>query len=216
MIKPDKNKQDLFFCVAKSLIGTIPLCGTAINEIINLTVSDLRMNRIYDFLIYLNDKIEDQKERIDHFQQNIKSEEGLDIFEEGIIQASRAISNERKKRLAYLVANSLTSNELKYAESRKLLNIYNELTDPEIIWLIYYSLNPVLGKGPHSLWVEKHPDVLKPISKEIGVSKEQLEKGALQDSYRLTLCRLNLTKKNGNTTTITTLGQLMIRYIDDK
>ena len=43
-----------------------------------------------------------------------------------------------------LTGKKQESNEveekLKYEEARKVLNLYRELTDPEIIWLIYYSL----------------------------------------------------------------------------
>ena len=114
------------------------------------------------------------------------------------------------------MANSLSAEELKYSEARKLLNIYSELTDPEIIWLIFYSLNPVFGEGPHSDWVDKHPDVLKPISRVMGAPQEQHERGALQDSYKLTLSRLGLTTEKGRTTSLTTLGRLMVRYIADE
>jgi hypothetical protein len=216
MSQLDTNTRDRLVSAAKSTAGALPFIGTFVGEIIDSVIPGLRIERVVDFLKSLDERVGNLDDKLDRFQRSLKSEEGLDIFEEGIIQASRAVSGERKKRLAYLVANSLASEELKYAESRKLLSIYNELTDPEIIWLIYYSLNPVLGKGPHSEWVDRHPEVLKPISRGMGAPQEQHERGALQDSYKLTLSRLGLTTEKGRTTSLTTLGRLMVRYITNE
>ncbi len=212
----DTNTRDRLVSAAKSATGALPFVGTLVGEVIDSVIPGLRIERVVSYLKALDERVGALDEKLENFQNSLKSEEGLDIFEEGIIQASRAVSEERKQRLAHLVANSLSVDQLKYAESRKLLNIYNELTDPEIIWLIYYSLNPVLGKGPHSDWVDNHPDVLKPISREMGAPQEQHERGALQDSYKLTLSRLGLTTEKNRTTSLTTLGRLMVRYITDE
>ncbi|NKC15643.1 MAG: hypothetical protein GKR94_26640 [Gammaproteobacteria bacterium] len=216
MSQLDTNTRDRLVSAAKSAAGALPFIGTFVGEIIDSVIPEVRIERVVGFLKSLDERVGNLDDKLDRFQQSLKSEEGLDIFEEGVIQASRTVSEERKKRLAYLVVNSLASEELKYAESRKLLSIYNELTDPEIIWLIYYSLNPVLGKGPHSEWVDQHPEVLKPISREMGAPQEQHERGALQDSYKLTLSRLSLTTEKGRTTSLTTLGRLMVRYITNE
>lgn len=216
MNKLDINSRDRLASAAKSAAGALPFVGTLVGEVIDSVIPALRLERVASFLKELDERVGCIDSRLNQFQNNLKTEEGLDIFEEGILQASRAVSEERKTRLARLVANSLSSEQLKHAESRKLLNIYNELTDPEIIWLIYYSLNPVLGKGPHSEWVEKHPDVLNPISREMSAPREQHERGALQDSYKLTLSRLGLTAERNRTTSLTTLGRLMVRYITNE
>jgi hypothetical protein len=78
-------------------------------------------------------------------------------------------------------------------------------------------LNPVIGKGPHSEWIEKHPEILKPISRVMGAPQEQRERAALQDSYKATLLRLGLTTEERNkTTSITTLGRMLVSYISDE
>ena len=168
MSELDTNNRDQLASVAKSVAGALPFVGTMVGEVIDSVIPGLRIERVVNFLKAIDERVGAIDEQLANFQNNLKDEEGLDIFEEGIIQASRAISEERKLRLARLVVNSLSAEQLKYSEGRKLLNIYNELTDPEVIWLIYYSLNPVMGKGPHSDWVDKHPDILKPISREMG------------------------------------------------
>lgn len=210
----DTNIRDRLISAAKSAVGALPFVGTLVGEVIDSVIPKLRIERIVGFLKHLDKRVSGLEE-VERLRKNLESKEGLDIFEEGMIQASRAVSEERKERLAHIIAHALSGKKLKYAEARKLLNIYSELTDPEIIWLILYSLKPMCGKGPHSDWVDKHPDVLKPISRLTGVSQEQHERGALQDSYKLTLSRLGLTTEKGNRTSLTTLGWLMVRYITD-
>lgn len=212
----EPNARDRLVSVAKGAAGALPIVGSIVAEILDSVVPNLRFERVVSFLKTLDERVGCINERLANFERNLKTVEGLDLFEEGIIQASRAVSEERKQRLARLVARSLSAEELKYAESRKLINLYNELTDPEVVWLIYYSLHPVLGKGPHSDWVEKHPDILKPIRREMGASQEQHERGALQDSYKSTLLRLGLTIERNNTTSMTILGRLLVRYITDE
>lgn len=216
MSELDTNNRDRLTSVVKSAAGALPFVGTVVGEVIDSVIPGLRIERVVNFLKAIDERVGAIDEQLANFQNNLKDEEGLDIFEEGIIQASRAVSEERKLRLARLVANSLSAEQLKYSEGRKLLNIYNELTDPEVIWLIYYSLNPVMGKGPHSDLIDKHPDILKPISREMGAPQEQHERAALQDSYKETLSRLGLTTEKNRSTSLTTLGRLLVRYINDE
>ena len=212
----EPNTRDRLVSIAKGTAGALPFVGTMIGETLDSVIPNLRIERVVSFLKAIDERVGDIEGKLVNFEKNIKTEEGLDIFEEGFIQASRAVSEERKQRLAHLVAKTLSSDELKYAESRKILNLYNELTDPEIIWLIYYSLNPVMGAGPHSNWIEQHPDILMPISRESRAPQEQREKAALQDSYKLTLSRLGLTTEKGRTTILSPLGRLLVKYITDE
>lgn len=201
--------------VVDSVVSIVPIVGPPVSKAMN-SIALLRNERAIIFIKALTSKLEFLEERFERFQTNLESQEGLDILQEGILQATRAVSDDRKQRIASLVANSLSAEQLKYAEARKLLNIYNELTDPEIIWLIFYSLNPVMGNGPHSEWMDQHSDVLDPISRSSNAPQEQLERGALQDSYKLTLTRLGLIQEKGRTQSITALGRLLVRYIHDE
>ncbi|WP_201529452.1 hypothetical protein [Psychrobacter frigidicola] len=172
------------------------------------------------FLQALDLKVSQIDEKFEYFKVNLASEECIDLLEEGMLQASRSISRERKERLASILGKSLGEETLKYEESKKILNIFRELTDPEVIWLIYYSLEPGLGQGPRYDLVQQYPEILHPISKTFTglneqLENEQLEKAALQDSHKDTLLRLGLIQRNGDTTSMTTLGEMIIKYIKD-
>ncbi len=212
----ETNSRDRLVSVAKAAAGALPFIGSLVAETLDAVVPNLRFERVVGYLKALEGKVVCLDNRISFFEKNLGTEEGLDIFEEGIIQASRSISEERKERLARLVAKSLSAEEIKYEEGRKLLNLYRELTDPEIVWLIFYSLNPVHGKGPHSEWMEKHPEILNPVSREMNAPQEQHESAALQDSYKATLLRLGLTEERNRTTSLTTLGRMLVSYISDE
>lgn len=216
MTELDPNSRDRLVSVAKGAAGALPFVGSIVSEVLDSVIPGLRFDRVVTFLRTLEEEVRKIDERLTIFEANLKSEQGLDLFEEGIIQAARGVSEERKARLARLVARSLSAEDLAYAECRKLLNLYRELTDPEIVWLIFYSMNPTLGPGPHADWVAQHPEILRPISREMGAPREQHERAALQESYKQTLIRLGLTSQDNRTTHITILGRLLVRYIEDR
>lgn len=210
------NSRDQLVSVTKAVAGAFPFVGALVAETLDAVVPNLRFDRVVCFLKTLEDRVTCLDNKMLSFEKNLGTEQGLDIFEEGMIQASRSVSEERKDRLARLVAKSLTADEVKYEESKKLLNIYRDLTDPEIVWLIFYSLNPTLERGPHTKWMEKHPEILNPISRQLGVPQEQQERAALQDSYKATLLRLGLTEERNGSTGLTMLGRMLVAYISDE
>lgn len=211
----EPTSQDRLASVAKGVVGACPLIGSLAAEVIGALIPHQRLDRVVEFLRNLDAEISRLDSRLENFEKNVATSEGLDLMEEGLMQASRSVSSERKARLARIVGRSLTSDEIKYEESRKLLNLYRDLTDPEILWLLYYSLNPVIGAGPHRDLVNAHPEVLKPISREIGVPQEQIDRAALQDSYKNTLLRFGLLEMQGQSHQISSLGRLLVRYIQE-
>lgn len=209
------NRRDRLVSVAKATAAAVPYVGGVISELLTETIPELRFDRVVIFIRELDEEIRRLGTRLERFEQNLRSEQGIDLFEEGVLQASRSVSAEGKRRLARLVARSLAGEELEYEQARSLLNLYRDLTDPEIIWLLFYSMDPVLGPGPHSEWIEQHPDVLKPISKEMGAPQEQHERAAMQDLWKQNLERFGLVRPRGKSMTITTLGRMLVRRIQD-
>jgi hypothetical protein len=207
------KKRDRLVSAAKGLTGVLPFVGTMVCELLDTVIPDLRFERVVSYLKIVGEEVGDLSVRLESFEKSIKTEEGIDIFEEGIIQASRAVSHDRKSRLARLIAKSLSAEKLKYEESRKILNIYTELTDPEIVWLIYYSLNPAMGNGPDADYREKHPDILMPARLCLSSTQNEIDHAAIQESYKSTLRRLGLITNESSLTRLTSLGHLLISYI---
>ena len=210
----DRNRTDTLVSLAKSVFGTCPIIGSIASETLAVLIPEQRSDRIVTFIKKLDEKVSTLNTQVDIIQSNIENPEGLDIFEEGMIQSTRAVSKSRIEELASIIANSLSQERLKYAEARKLLNIFRELTDPEILWLLYYSEDPFSQSEFHKRLQHENPDVLELVIEETGMSQEEIDKGAIQDSYRETLARLDLLEYNGPSFRITPLGDLLIRYID--
>lgn len=214
MSELDANNLDRLTSVAKGVVGACPFIGPLASEAIGHLIPNQRLDRVVQFLRELEYEVRQVDSRLVNVESSLRTPEGLDLLEEGLIQAARAISRERQERLARLIGRALTEEKVKYAESKKLLNLFRELTDPEVLWLIYYSTNPTLGSEFHKQLIEENPDVLKPVSREMGAPQEQIDRGALQDSYKSTLLRLGLVKEHGQSLQTSALGGLLVRYIE--
>lgn len=210
----DETSKDRLVSVAKGVVGACPIIGPLVGEAIGILIPNQRLDRVVEFLGALEVEVGELGGRLENLERSLRSSEGLDILEEGLVQASRSVATERKERVARLVARSLTGEEIKYEESRKLLNIFRDLTDPELLWLVYYSMSPTLGPGQASDFAAKHPEVLDPVSRETGAPQEQIDRAALQDSYKNTLVRFGLIEPRRNSHVITSLGRLMVRYTE--
>lgn len=210
----DTTRTDVAAALARGLAGACPFIGGLIAEAVNHLIPNQKLDRVVEWLRLLDAKVQALDSGFARAQERLRCPEGLDLLEDSLVQASRAISDARRKQIANLLAKSLTQEELKHAEAKKLLNLVRELTDAELILLLFYSEPPHLRSQWHSDFMAKHPEVLRPASREIGIPQEEIERGALQDSYRNTLVRLGLLREQGTGLDLSSLGRLLLRYIN--
>ena len=130
-------------------------------------------------------------EAADGITDRLRNEHFADLLEEGIRQAARSLSDDRRQYLAALIVNGLSTQNIEYSESRHLLRTLNEVSDIEIVWLRFYREPTLGGDGEFR---ERHENVLTLASAALGSSRNELDKAALQDSYKEHLCRLGLLK----------------------
>lgn len=121
------------------------------------------------------------------FEARMRTSEGSDLLDAGIVQASRAVSHDRQRRIAAILAAGLTEDELRYDRTRKLLTIFESLNDSEILLLLFYSRTPTIGSPWHKELMNRHPELLRPASREGGAPASERERGAIRDSYERTL-----------------------------
>jgi len=183
-----KNKTtDYLAILGKSAVGWIPFAGPLLSQIIGEIIPNQKLDRLIRFAEILDQKLSSiDKEAV---KQEIQQEECADFFEEGLRQASRALSKERKDYIATLIVNGLSAKDINYNESKHLLRILSEINDIEIIWLRFY-LVPTIGVDEE--FRKKHEDILKPVVATLTVTQEIRDKEALQISYKEHLVRLNL------------------------
>lgn len=224
----DNTKIDYSIAIGKGILGAIPFVGPLIAEVIGSIIPNQRIDRIRDFLIILENKIEENEK--ENAKLKFQNEKFIDILEESMLQASKALSKERKEYIASIVSNGIGKDEVDHIQKKLLLNLLNELSDAEIIILQSYGLNGL----EYREFYEKHKEILMPphVSRRTG-DQDGLENRTLFDAQKNHLARLNLIKakykhpKRGeipefdtNTGTvkaqgyeITSLGRLLLRNV---
>ena len=156
----ENNKSDKTVIGLKTILEVVPF-GSLFSEIITNVIPNQRMERVVLFVEILNEKLKYLEK--DVVEQKTKTEEFTDLLQDGIQQASRALTEDRLEYIALLLKNSLTDEELEHLEKKKLLSLLNQLNDTEIIWLKKYSMD----KWDESFF-EKHQHIFEPPDTRVG------------------------------------------------
>ncbi|SDP81695.1 hypothetical protein [Desulforhopalus singaporensis] len=184
----ENTKTDYSVLIGKGILGAIPFVGPLIAETVGATIPNQRIDRINDFLLLLEQRIEETER--ENAKLKFQNEEFIDILEESMLQASRALSKERKEYIASIIANGIAEEKIEYNQKKLLLNILNELSDTEIIILQLYGLPP----GEDREYFEKHKDILTPPPPSMRTREQSgINDRTLYDAQRNHLVRLNLT-----------------------
>lgn len=214
----------------KSLAGYAPFVGPILGEAIGVVIPSQKLERLYIFAQVLEDRVKYLEE--DTARLKMQSEEFTDLMEDGLIQASRAMTDERRGYIASLLKNSITHDELGHVEKKKLLALLGELNDAEIITLKFHSLS---SSEDRSAFAKRHGAVLAPVERHFGAPQENIDRGALQDSYRSKLMEVGLLtpaykrqekgkvpefdertgRLKATSFRVTGLGELLLRFIDE-
>lgn len=213
---------------AISSFGGIPLIGETIAELVGIAIPNRRLNRVIEMVTLLGEKIQDIDQDV---RKKMKSEEWSDLLEDGMVQATKALSRERKEQIAAFLKYSLYHGELGHIQEKTLLSLLNELNDAQIIMLKSYDWT--MGQEQDAFF-ERHQDVLVGPIVASGASVDALDRAALHKAYGADLQRLGLVKPNyrrpnkGESPqidfetgmpevsyiSISGLGRLLLRYID--
>lgn len=202
----EKNKNvslnsqavDYVTSAAKAVLGTVPFAGSLLAEVAGTIIPNQRIERIVKFAKNLEDKL--SKLNQDFVRAQLTNENFTDLLEEGIRQTARSLSDDRRGYLASVIANSISSEDVEFFESKHLLRILGEINDIEVIWLRFYLIPTIDGDTEFR---EKHKEILKFAIATIGASQSILDKSALQDSYKEHLTQLGLLEYRYQTNTRT-------------
>jgi hypothetical protein len=154
----------------------------------------------------------------------------VDLFEDSIYQAVRALTQERIEHIASLVKNSLSDEQVEYIRYKHMLTLLGELNDVEVLVLQLHSLYPPESEK----FREQHEVVLSEPVAYFGAPQDDIDKSIVHDSYKAHLVRLELLRprfkkpkkgefpefdeKTGMIKAqgydITSLGRLLLRHID--
>jgi len=221
------NTSDYVTSAAKAALGTVPFIGSLLAELAGTVIPNQRIDRIVKFAQALERRLSNLEEFI---RSQISDEQFTDLLEEGLRQSARSLTDERRDYIASVIANSLSSQDIEYIESKHLLRILDEINDIEVVWLRSYLDRSMNSDNEFR---ERHRNLLQPLATCVNSSQEEFDKEALQKSYKEHLTQLGLLKHrykvdsktkspryNSSTGTpevssyeITSLGKLLLRQI---
>jgi hypothetical protein len=116
--------------LARSLAGSAPIAGPFLAELITAIIPNQRLDRVEAFLFLL-------AAELDRLGASPKAtlEASIPLVEEGIAQATRAFTDERRQFLARCVAHGIAADELGKLQELKILRILGELGDDDLLLL---------------------------------------------------------------------------------
>jgi hypothetical protein len=197
-------------------LSMIPVVGPLVAHLVGNRIPAQRLDRIADVLHRLGEKVGTLESQL--LDRAWESEEFADLLEDGLAQATRALTPTRRGQIATLLKNGLSREDLDHLQKKRLLTLLGELNDAEIVILRYYGRNRY-GEQDY----EGFPD-------------EEHDQAAVHQTYRSTLQRLGLLEpviklpRDGSLPDIdkhtgqfkvqhyqiSQLGVLLLKYLDEE
>jgi hypothetical protein len=189
---------DYVTTASKAVLGAVPFVGSLLAEVAGTIIPNQRVDRIARFAAVLEQKLAHIEQ--DFIRAQLTDENFTDLLEEGIRQAARSTTDERRDYIASVVATGIADDNIEFIETKHLLRILGEINDIEVLWLRFH-LVPTIGGDV--AFREKHKNVFDRVPAYIGSPQADLDKAALQDSYNEHLAQLNLLSPRYKTDTRT-------------
>jgi hypothetical protein len=179
MIELKTNKSDIVTLLIKGIIGAAPLVGPIIAETLSITIPNQKLERLISFTEVLEMKVKNLETAVN--ENKFKSPEFTDLLEDAMLQASRALSQERIEYIATLISKSLTTDDASHLREKWLLGLLGQLNDAEIIILKYKELTAAHGLYKQSVefglkHTEAIPSTHLPLDRIPFTSREELDK----------------------------------------
>jgi len=112
--------------IGASAAGALPFAGSIIQTVLTEAIPNVRLQRAESYIRHLQDQVDEIKLKI-----VLEKPEGLDLFEEGLMQSVRAFSDDRKKYIMSLVVDGLNEKH-KYSKIQYYLRLLQQLGDDDI------------------------------------------------------------------------------------
>lgn len=153
--------------ILKGALSAIPLIGGVVSEIVGQVIPDQRMDRLERYVSHLAEEL--QKLGAAEVADKMKTPENVDLFEDGAFAAARALSDEKRHRIARLVALGISGDEQARIEAKRLLALAAEVEDDQVIILLSYLAKNQRDRSFHNT----HKGVLAPVRAHLGSSRAE-------------------------------------------
>lgn len=178
--------RDRGVAVVRGAVGMVPVAGSICAEIVGQMIPNQRLDRLETYLRYLNGRLEAFDDT--GLRARLIRPESVDLFEDGVHQAVRSLSDERKRYIAELVASGMTSDNAEQLRSKRLLGLLAAIDDDQIIILTSELHKHQTDQEFHNL----HRAVLEPRSAHLGSGRDELDAATAHREARMHLARLGL------------------------
>jgi len=170
----------------KGGLGMIPLVGGLLAEIAGQFIPQQRTERLEDFVRYLDARIAGLGP--EELRERLGDPERLDLFEEGGVQSTRALSSERREYIANIVAIGISGDDKAKIEAKRMLRMLREIDDDQIIILA----GKLQRNQRDEVFRKRHAEIFDPPRTHLGSAREDFDKAALFELARVELVRLGL------------------------
>jgi hypothetical protein len=104
----ETTSTDIMAAAARGVAAACPIIGGLISEAVNQIIPHQKLERVINYLQMLEGDVSRLKDGLNQIEKHLQDNYGIDLFEESLVQASRAVTKERLSRIANLVARSLS------------------------------------------------------------------------------------------------------------
>lgn len=183
-----ETDHDRVAALTKGVVGLVPFAGSFLAELISVVVPNQRFERVEAYVSRLSDRLSRVEEG--ELRSRLEDPEAIDLFEEGGFQAARALTGDRRERIAEVVANGIKGSEAERLEAKRMLALMAEIDDDQMMVLLSYSYTYSRDEAFH----ERNTAVLTPPLAHLGSNQEELDKDVLFRLNRQHLVRLGVLK----------------------
>ena len=185
-MKLGPDKKDIAVSLSKGALGAIPIVGPLVAEVVGTLIPNQRLDRIQQFLEELAERLQGVPQ--DKVESEFGKPEFVDLLEDGFYAAARALSQDRLKQIAALIAEGATRKDAEYIRYKKMLSLLNNLNDAEVLFLIMYGR---LELGDEE-FMNRHEDILYPKVAHSGSTQDEMAAAWTQQSYKTHLAELGV------------------------
>lgn len=138
-------RVDRVAAALRAAAGLVPYGSGLLAELVNSFIPNQRIDRLTKFVVVLDARLRELD--ADLVGHRGRTEEFADLLEDGLTQATRALSDDRLSYLASALKNGIGDDRLRHLEKKRLLNLLAGVNDVEVIILeshrgIYVASSP--------------------------------------------------------------------------
>jgi transcriptional regulator NrdR family protein len=153
-------------------------------KVVGAVIPEQQNDRLRQFVEALEAKIQDLDS--EPVEARFQEPEFIDLLQESLTQAVRAVSKERIEHIAEIVHQSLSDQDRRYIHFKKLLYLLKELNNLEVLMLCSY------GRRHDNDFQERHRDTTQVVKPAMGCAQEDSDNFLVREAHRAHLVRLEL------------------------